>query len=174
MNPTEASDSGFTESRHPPSAASTVRDSVCPDPRHLRHGDVFSVDTNRPSGTLRATYYHGKDLKNVKFPPPGSTAITLPPLPDKHSTACFALVKKDGKISPQPLLLTHNAEPRPITGSVWSGILPCGKDRVKIFAAGFEGAVPKMTRPTTPEWMVLSETTSRLSLIPISSGGEGV
>jgi hypothetical protein len=110
---------------NPASEASTAWGSTCPAFTPLPHVDVFSVDTCRPPGTLAATYYHGNDLKDVKFPLPLSHGPTLPQLPDKHSTACFALiVQKDGKKSFQPLLPTHKEPPRPLTGSVWLGFLP--------------------------------------------------
>jgi hypothetical protein len=174
MAPTEESISGFTKSQNSTSEASTVPDSIRHDTRPLGHVDVFSVDTYRPRGSLAATYYHGKDLENVAFPRPGSTAITLPPLPDKHSTACFALVRKDGKRSFQPLFLRHNDEPIQLTGSVWSGPLPWGDKQVRIYAAGFEGPVPTITESTKPHWLVLSDPTSKQSLNDALCGEEGV
>jgi hypothetical protein len=174
MPPTEERNSGSSKTVSPTSGAPTVRDSFRPNSTPLRHVDVFSVDTNRPSGTLRATYYHGKDLKNVAFPPPGSSAITLPPLPDKHSTACFSLVEKGGKRRLQPLLLRHNDEPLQLPGSVWSGVLPLGADRVKIYAAGFEGPTPTITGLTRPGWLVLSDETSKISLEAALNGEGGV
>jgi hypothetical protein len=174
MPPTEERNSCSSKTVSPNSGASTVRDSIRSDSTPLRHVDVFSVDTNRPSGTLRATYYHGKDLENVKFPPPGSTAITLPPLPDKHSTACFALVEKGRKRRIQPLLLRHNDEPVQLPGSVWSGKFPWGEEQVKIYAAGLEGPVPTITESTKPHWLVLSDATSKQSLNDALFGEEGV